>query len=630
MSVDIYSELPLNNKRDIRLLQFKSTANGVVSCQLSVVNLDSKPDYIALSYTWGPATKEEEARGVTNDPVCAIICNEKSILVTKNLYGFLRRAAKNTFFSSKFFWIDIVCINQLNTSERTEQVMLMAAIYSSARSVTVWLGEEDEHTKPSFELMKKLVTCPKEDLKTIRPGRMSSPITHSLLEAYSDMSYWSSLKKLFERNYFNRVWIIQEITLARATFALCGNYSIKWDHIVKISEFLTVTSWTRWISPSGKIPAGDMKTHQSHHSLPNTLEANRRTKAAGNDALMLYSLIRSRGFVSKDPRDKVYALLGICGDSIATKPGFTPVYDDDRTAATTFINAAIQILQDSNDLLLLAHAEGKQFQTLPSLPSWVPDWSCNRLLGLGITGYTRFYASGNLPRSLSINERELRLAVHGFMLDRIVAVGECKHQILKHEPFPQTLSLYQKLPEIYHTGQPRVEVFWRTMITDTAGPPRVYPAPPSWGQAFISWMSSILTTQSSSYTHDYLEMFKISASGIYGSDESCARSYRPTWVHDRDAQASPGTTVDADAYETTFSHSPHLRPFLTSNKYLGMGSQSLEKGHSIWIIPGSRVPLILQTVDSGIYKIVGGAYVHGFMHGEALDVAHDFQDIILI
>jgi hypothetical protein len=524
----------------------------------------------------------------------------------------------------------MICIDQSNLSERTEQVMLMAAIYSSAKSVTVWLGEEDKYTKPSFALMKKLVACSKEDLKTIRPGRMNSQRTLALLEPYGDIAYWSSLKKLFERNYFNRAWIIQEITLAKTIFALCGSHLVKWDHIVRISEFLTVTSWTRWISPAGKIPAGDMNIHQSHHSLPNTLEANKRTRATGDDALMLYSLIRSRGFVSKDPRDKVYALLGVCGDSIATKPGFNPVYDEDRTATTTFINAAVQILQDSHDLLLLAHVEGKMFQRLPSLPSWVPDWSCNRLLGLGITGYTRFYASGKLPRCLSIDEAALRLTVRGFMLDHIVAVGESKHQVLKGDPFPQILSLYQTMPEIYHTGQPRVEVFWRTMITDTAGPPRIYPAPHSWRLAFSSWMSSKLATQSDGNAQDYLETLKNLTSEIHGSTEPFSRQSPHAWVHQRDTKTAPETTVDADAYETTFSHTPHLRPFLTSNQYFGIGSESLEENHSIWIVPGSRVPLILQKVDCGAFQIVGGAYLHGFMHGQALEAVNTFQDIILV
>jgi hypothetical protein len=43
------------------------------------------------------------------------------------------------------------------------------------------------------------------------------------------------------------------------------------------------------------------------------------------------------------------------------------------------------------------------------------------------------------------------------------------------------------------------------------------------------------------------------------------------------------------------------------------------KGDIIWLLPDADVPFILRPLENGHYKLVGEAYVHGIMHGEALD-----------
>src|SRR5206468_4017872 len=127
--------------------------------------------------------------------------------------------------------------------------------------------------------------------------------------------------------------------------------------------------------------------------------------------------------------------------------------------------------EDEDDLLLLAHAEGQDFQRLKGLPSWAPDWSFARGLGLGIIGYKRFCAAGKLPKTLKINEPNLSLTLRGLRLDQVVQVGESKNEALiskKPAYFTGWISILSALPLVYSTGPPRTEVFWRTHITDTA------------------------------------------------------------------------------------------------------------------------------------------------------------------
>jgi len=60
--------------------------------------------------------------------------------------------------------------------------------------------------------------------------------------------------------------------------------------------------------------------------------------------------------------------------------------------------------------------------------------------------------------------------------------------------------------------------------------------------------------------------------------------------------------------------------FITKQGYLGLGMMSLKVGDEVWILAGARVPLILRRrVEEGQYCLIGEAYVHGIMHGEAVN-----------
>jgi hypothetical protein len=399
--------------------------------------------------------------------------------------------------------------------------------------------------------------------------------------------------------------------------AICINQedSIDWVDITIVSEFLTVTAWTRWISKASAVPC--------HHPVPTLVAANKDAQQAMANNAMLYALIRFRRFGATNPRDKVYALLGIAGELVRGKSRFDPAYE--QSTEDVFTQAAVQILEDSDDLLLLAHAEGDAFRKHTALPSWVPDWSCEHIVGLGVTGYQRYSAAGDIPRSLLIQESTRSLVVKGFKLDEVVLVGENKREVLEGKAFPNWLSIWNAMPEVYHTRQSRFEVFWRTLITDTGGTPPRCPAPESYGAAYVSWIKSHLREESTS-----LDATLRTALGVLaGAEAYQAASLKGEADH---KTKDPDAPTDAEEYEVIFSHALYIRPFLTQQGYLGVGSESLMVNDSVWIIPGSRVPLVLR--ETGLntcrYQVVAGAYLHGFMKGEALKTATEFSDIAIV
>lgn len=134
----IYS--PLNKgKREIRLVKLfpDHDPDYDIRCEISIVSLDTRPFYKALSYTWGNP----------NDTV-PITLNGHRFVVTRNLKKALQRL--RDLDTETPIWIDAICINQVDTAERMHQVELMRVIFENPNEVVVWLG--DAQQMPGDEL----------------------------------------------------------------------------------------------------------------------------------------------------------------------------------------------------------------------------------------------------------------------------------------------------------------------------------------------------------------------------------------------------------------------------------------------------------------------------------------------
>jgi hypothetical protein len=89
------------------------------------------------------------------------------------------------------------------------------------------------------------------------------------------------------------------------------------------------------------------------------------------------------------------------------------------------------------------------------------------------------------------------------------------------------------------------------------------------------------------------------------------------------ASDGPQKTIGSQdiEFETRLAWAKHLRLFRTRSGYLGLGSECVQEGDSVWIIPSSRVPLIFRPArkegkGGNRWQLVGGTYLHGVMNGE--------------
>jgi hypothetical protein len=120
--------------REIRLLTILDDDDDyLIRCTIRTASLDDRPSFNTLSYCWG-------------DPkvTVPIMVDYHVMSVTVNLEKALRHLRCSAL--SEEIWIDAICINQADISEKNHQVPLMRHIYSASKVVLIWLGESDDHS----------------------------------------------------------------------------------------------------------------------------------------------------------------------------------------------------------------------------------------------------------------------------------------------------------------------------------------------------------------------------------------------------------------------------------------------------------------------------------------------------
>ncbi|KAH7344379.1 heterokaryon incompatibility protein-domain-containing protein, partial [Pyrenochaeta sp. MPI-SDFR-AT-0127] len=136
MDADHYKYSPISSlgqHPEIRIVDLEpGLEHDTIKIQLRQCQLiDSMGSYVALSYTWGNALKTHSAR-----------VSSKTLGITQNLHSALVRLRLAD--KPRSLWIDAICINQEDSTEKSQQIPLMPRIYSSSSSTVVWLGEDSE------------------------------------------------------------------------------------------------------------------------------------------------------------------------------------------------------------------------------------------------------------------------------------------------------------------------------------------------------------------------------------------------------------------------------------------------------------------------------------------------------
>jgi len=243
----LFKHQPINtDNKAIRLLRIGliPSEDNAPSCSMSTFELPSAPPYIAVSYTWGP--KDAQPLYIT--------LNGEQHPVRENLYNLICFLyAKPTKMKEAFayLWIDQVCIDQSNAEERNHCVRLMPQVYKTAIEVLQWLGKE--------------------------PNMVNAAREHRY-------------DALLGNPYFGRLWVVQEVLLAKQAYMLCDDVVLRYDNFAhKV-----------WPDPAMEMTNAELTPFVRYHP---------SFKHSG--CTLEFCIAKYSSKACENPRDKVYGLLGL-------------------------------------------------------------------------------------------------------------------------------------------------------------------------------------------------------------------------------------------------------------------------------------------------------------------------------
>jgi hypothetical protein len=224
---------PLTNSDSIRLITLYPAENSgsQLRCDLTTSRLSEAPAYEALSYCWGSRVSSDTLETSTGH-----------IKISENLASALRAVRSH---HPKLLWVDTLCINQADRSERYRQIQMMSEIYNKAAQVAVYLGTHEDNLYGEAFLSMFPSDSPKVQplysIRVIQPKSLDLDSLKQMLSSRSRHStqYFKSLVTLIKNHNMDS-------TLLNLYFA--GNSLIGMQGGFNQEEFLRV--WSHWLQLS--------------------------------------------------------------------------------------------------------------------------------------------------------------------------------------------------------------------------------------------------------------------------------------------------------------------------------------------------------------------------------------------
>jgi hypothetical protein len=567
----LYQQLPLSaDKQYIRLIELDpgTDLDNDVHAKVDTHDLQNDMDYVALSYAWGP-----------QDDSAYVKLNDESFPVSQNLLAAIKqiRLVQRQRGKSTKLWIDSICINQLDNEEKSRQVMLMKEIYNHAAGVVAWVGEQDDLTALSFDTLERF---------SVDDGTLDGSATYrDLLDTKTERT--EAIQRFIERPYFIRMWIIQEIVVAKETTIVCGSYSLDFDRMQMAIRRMT---------GSGFFPLSTAILNIVYVAnwRASFIETNASAGRPENEDLDLRLFLDSRDRLATDPRDKIYSLRGIVNKKIAhsIQVDYNKSVED---VYTSFSKKILSIRPDLQILSAVIHAH-KAISGL-QLPSYVPDWTLPKYGGGILQRYYRFKpeclfrAAGSTPTGITTSESSDVISIEGIRLDTIKRIVDIKSVLGTKEDGSVSVNeaILRKLAA--------------DVITSDTYP---FSDEPSW-LAYFRTMTGDRTALSPRIDDGYRSQF-VAAFNDWVLHHSAGKGL-PDSVWE-DISKGIGIIIEDKSV------------FITTQGYLGMGHEGLLEGDLVCIFHGGEVPFLLRVnahEDNKVFKFLSECYVHGVMDGEAMN-----------
>jgi hypothetical protein len=417
------------------LLLLPGDRDSTTHCNLLISTLGkSFGTYEALSYVWGDVA--------TTDTVDL---DGQSVVVTQNLQCALQRLRYQT--STRLLWVDAFCIDQTSTEEKSTQVPRMWAIFAFARRALVFLGDEADDSDRALDLLHTISKLEKDDVDTV--ARMVDDPNLALS--------WKALLKLTRRPWWHRAWVIQEYTVATSVHFLCGTYILQGEDFTRAFYLLVEYRFKGIVPPKKAYMIRDVASTSLHYLYNTRNEYQRGFLSCKQVVGILYKF---RGSKSLDPRDKIYSLHRLMGQTPELAPNYSQSVQD---LYETVVKTAIQY---SGTLEVLSH-HNRNVQSDLLLLSWCPDWTIMR--GKRILLWPNHYRACGLAEKPQALIKSGVLTLLGVPVARVQVLGTFPVKLFNNSKalYAALHSLQEKVRSLNHLASDQtntLDAFRRTIV----------------------------------------------------------------------------------------------------------------------------------------------------------------------
>lgn len=322
-------------------------------------------------------------------------------------------------------WIDAICINQADINEREAQVKLMARIYSQADNVHAdlevpYYKDEEMLSKLLRTIREAGVICaesqpsePSRETETSdflheplgmdaeslgmlsRVSIVQDPVQSrmncvQLIPPYipkasvrtledcglppADDSVWESWRRLIGSAYFERLWIIQEFTLAKSVTVWFGNVGLDpglvWFCLYYLFEYSRNRSFYLTASDAGgrtTLTSGGGCSPFCRLIEQRALRRLYMLSYPNEHSHLLAKMALSRDAKATDQRDKIYGMLGLASD----RDGFLPLISYSKPTRQVFLDFSRRFIENGQGIEMLYQVDSGATE-ISGLPTWVP------------------------------------------------------------------------------------------------------------------------------------------------------------------------------------------------------------------------------------------------------------------
>ncbi|KAI1869732.1 uncharacterized protein JN550_005713 [Neoarthrinium moseri] len=524
------------------------------------------PEYEALSYTWGPPVgRGDEIVDGLPAKVTRLVVKGSSLSsrtsdpeyldVGLNLF----EALKHLRYADqpRTIWVDALCINQDDVTERIQQVVRMRDIYTLASRVVAWLGPDFPGCRLALSILDYLggqveVTRDNHIITSPDAGINSTGDSIPIFPPAEDG--WNAILYLLSHTWFGRLWVLQEIQLASdASILQCGDNEASWARFCGAVRHLSRQLNIVPANVLGKVYAVTQICCPTRDMIFEDILHSHHTRRC------------------QDARDKIYGMASLAPPAVARSLRV----DYSQTPGEVYRQAFLAHAQRTRRLDLFKFCGQRVGTPAPCSPSWVPDWSRDAEPGYLFAKF----AAGNSAARFAYSDPGT-LEVSGRLCATIREVqGLHFVSFADFARYLCSLDLDGMQTSLYPTGETLLDAYLHTFTmgkTDEREPWVEYPPLATFRE----------------------EMLRLREATDQGLEHRLTAYYEREIISGLKLRGRCG--------------------FATDEGYIGVCSVDLQPGDQVFVVLGCEVPVIARPDTAGRYQMIGECFVHGLMDGEAL------------